>query len=98
MRPAAWRGPGRALGRAPGRGRDDLDRRPVRPSLLRMTPTRSTALALIAQYGDDAETIAMLRAAEYAAMGDLRGLADWDEIIADIGRLETGGPGPSALN
>jgi len=63
-----------------------------------MTATRTTALALIAQYGGDAETIAMLRAAEYAALGDLKGLADWDEIIADIRRLDTEGPGAGALN
>jgi hypothetical protein len=63
-----------------------------------MTATRTTALALIAQYGGDAETIAMLRAAEYAALGDLKGLADWDEIIADIRRLDTEGPGAAALN
>lgn len=59
---------------------------------------RTTALALIAQYGDDAETIAMLRAAEYAALGDIQGLADWDDIIEDIRRLEDQGPGPSQLN
>ncbi len=59
---------------------------------------RTTALALIAQYGDDAETIAMLRAAEFAAMGDIKGLADWDDIIEDIRRLEDQGPGASQLN
>ncbi|MBI1405636.1 MAG: hypothetical protein GC145_05875 [Caulobacter sp.] len=60
--------------------------------------SRTTALALIAQYGDDAETIAMLRAAEYAAMGDVQGLAAWDEIIAEIQRLEGPGPGAAGLN
>jgi hypothetical protein len=59
---------------------------------------RTTALALIAQYGDDAETIAMLRAAEYAALGDVQGLADWDDIIEDIRRLDEQGPGPGQLN
>jgi hypothetical protein len=59
---------------------------------------RTTALALIAQYGDDAETIAMLRAAEFAAMGDIQGLADWDDIIEDIRVLEDQGPGASQLN
>ena len=63
-----------------------------------MTATRTTALALIAQYGGDAETIAMLRAAEYAALGDLEGLADWDEIIAEIRRVDSEGPGAAALN
>ena len=36
----------------------------------------ATALALVGQYGDDAEIIATLRSAEYAAMGDLEGLAE----------------------
>ena len=63
-----------------------------------MSSTRTTALALNAQYGGDAQTIAMLRAAEYAAMGDLQGLADWDEIIADIELLDTAGPAPGSLN
>jgi hypothetical protein len=59
---------------------------------------RTTALALIAQYGDDAETIAMLRAAEYAALGDVQGLADWDDIIEDIRLLDEQGPGAAQLN
>ena len=59
---------------------------------------RTTALALIAQYGDDAETIAMLRAAEFAALGDIQGLDDWDDIIEDIRLLEDQGPGASQLN
>lgn len=63
-----------------------------------MSATRSTALALIAQYGGDAETIAMLRAAEYAALGDLQGLADWDEIISDIRRLDSDGPEAASIN
>ena len=44
--------------------------------------TYEAALALMAQYGDDAEVIAMLRAAEYAAVNDLDGLGQWDEILA----------------
>jgi len=54
--------------------------------------TRTTALALIAQYGGDASTIAMLRAAELAAIGDVDGLARWDEIIAFILLFEENGP------
>lgn len=53
----------------------------------------ATAMALLAQYGDDAEVIAVLRAAEYAALSDLEGLAQWDRIIACIAGLsETGAP------
>jgi len=39
---------------------------------------------LLAQYGDDAEVIAMLRAAEVAAQHDTEALAHWDAVIAHI--------------
>ena len=57
----------------------------------------TTAMALIGQYGDDAEVIAMLRAAEYAAMGDLDGLAQWDQILACLASL-SGSATPDQLN
>jgi hypothetical protein len=60
--------------------------------------TRAAAQALIAQYGEDAEVIAMLRAAEFAAMGDRKGLADWDDIIACVAALQSGGTGGATLN
>ena len=50
----------------------------------------ATALALMGQYGDDAEVIAMLRAAEYAAMGDVDSLAQWDQILACLASLSDG--------
>ncbi|WP_304164744.1 hypothetical protein [Phenylobacterium aquaticum] len=59
---------------------------------------RRTALALIAQYGVDAEVIAMLRAAEYAALGDLDGLAQWDDILACVARLLAVPSDPHQLN
>ena len=40
-----------------------------------------TAGQLIKQYGNDASTIAMLRAAEIAASGDLEALEHWDAVI-----------------
>ena len=40
----------------------------------------NTALTLISQYGDEAEAIAMLRAAEYAAILDSVEWAKWEEI------------------
>lgn len=49
--------------------------------------TQSTALSLIAQYGADAEIIAVMRAAELAAAGDADGLAAWDAIIACIAAI-----------
>ena len=53
-----------------------------------MTAHRAEDLALAAagrlikQYGEDAEVIATLRAAEVAAFGDSEALAHWDEVIA----------------
>ena len=42
----------------------------------------AAAAALVQQYGDDAEVVATLRAAEFAAAGDVEALAAWDMIIA----------------
>ncbi len=52
--------------------------------------TMSTALALIGQYGSDAEVIAVMRAAEFAAIGDAEGLAAWDNIIVCVAAIEAG--------
>ena len=41
---------------------------------------RQTAISLITQYGDEAQTIAMLRAAEYAAILNSVEWAKWEEI------------------
>ena len=41
---------------------------------------RQIAISLITQYGDEAQTIAMLRAAEYATILNSVELAKWDEI------------------
>ncbi len=57
----------------------------------------AAARTLIAQYGEDASTIAVMRAAEYAAMGDVAGLAAWDAITAAIEALQDG-PAPGAVN
>lgn len=55
---------------------------------------RDAAMALLAQYGDDASVIATLRAAEVAAMGDADALAHWDEVITFL----EAGPAPDQLN
>ena len=55
---------------------------------------KTAAMALIAQYGEDAEVIATLRAAEFAALGDADALAHWDEII----RFLQSGPTEGELN
>lgn len=59
--------------------------------------TRAAALALIGQYGDDAAVMAVMRAAELAAGGDLDGLEAWDEIIACIAAIELGVAGGESL-
>ncbi|MEM9739408.1 MAG: hypothetical protein AAF829_06025 [Pseudomonadota bacterium] len=59
-----------------------------------ISKTDASALAaasqLIKQYGDDAEVIATLRAAEVAALGDREALAHWDRVIALIGPESSG--------
>ncbi|MDA9230607.1 hypothetical protein N9P30_02110 [Alphaproteobacteria bacterium] len=42
----------------------------------------AASAALVQQYGEDAEVVATMRAAEFAAMGDVEGLKAWDMIIA----------------
>jgi len=41
---------------------------------------RQIAISLMTQYGDEAQTIAMLRAAEYAAILNSVEWAKWEEI------------------
>lgn len=53
-----------------------------------------TAHDLIGQYGDDAEVIAVMRAAELAALGDAEGLSVWDEIIACIESIQVADGAP----
>ena len=45
---------------------------------------RQIAISLITQYGDEAQTIAMLRAAEYAAILNSVEWAKWEEIALII--------------
>ncbi len=66
------------------------------PAMTFSDGARATALALIGQYGEDAEVMAVMRAAELAALGDVEGLAQWDEIIACILVMESGEGPPSA--
>ena len=44
----------------------------------------SIANTLITQYGDDAETVAMLRAAEYAAEFNNEEWVKWEKVISAI--------------
>jgi phosphoserine phosphatase len=45
---------------------------------------RQIAISLVTQYGDEAQTIAMLRAAEYAAILNSVEWAKWEEIATLI--------------
>ena len=49
---------------------------------------RQIAIALITQYGDEAQTIAMLRAAEYAAQLNSVEWAKWEEIAILIETID----------
>ena len=44
---------------------------------------------LISQYGEDAESIAMLRAAEYAANLNPEEWLIWEEVIKEIQNINT---------
>ena len=47
----------------------------------------NSAIALISQYGEEAETIAMLRATEYAASMDTENWLHWEQIIKTINHI-----------
>ncbi len=49
---------------------------------------RKVAISLISQYGDEAETIAMLRAAEFAASLNSIEWARWEEITLLIKNID----------
>jgi hypothetical protein len=62
-----------------------------------MSDVARVAAELQRQYGDDAEVIAILRAAEVAAQGDAHALAHWDAVIEWLRTPESLGD-PSAQN
>ena len=47
------------------------------------------AMDLISQYGEDAESIATLRAAEYAANLNTEEWLIWEEVIKEIQNINT---------
>ena len=49
---------------------------------------KSIATALVSQYGDDAQTFAMLRAAEFAAELNNDEWAKWEKVIIEIEGLD----------
>ena len=50
---------------------------------------RQIAITLISQYGEEASTIAMLRAAEYAASLNTVEWLKWEEIIKLIENMDS---------
>ena len=49
---------------------------------------KSIATALVSQYGDDAQTVAMLRAAEFAAELNNDEWVKWEKIVIEIEGLD----------
>ena len=49
---------------------------------------KDIAIALISQYGEDAEAVAMLRAAEYAAELNNEEWLKWERIVSFINTID----------
>ena len=49
---------------------------------------KDIALTLISQYGDDAEAVAMLRAAEYAAALNNEEWLKWERVVSFINKID----------
>ena len=49
-----------------------------------MNPIKQIANDLLSQYGDDAESIAMLRAAEFGASLNIDGWKIWEAVIEEL--------------
>ena len=57
--------------------------------ILMKTDLYQIAITLVSQYGEEAQTIAMLRAAEYAANLDTEKWLHWEEIIKVLETIDT---------
>lgn len=57
----------------------------------------SAARTLIAQYGDDAQVIAMMRVSELGFSGDIEGYTHWEMVLAAVEVL-TDEAGPPRLD
>lgn len=71
----------------------DEDRKPTETEITVI----HAAEQLVGQYGADALVVATMRAAEFAAQGDVQGLAAWDAIIAVLEKIEEGGDLPASM-
>ena len=56
-------------------------------NLTKDTELKNIAIALISQYGDDADAVATLRAAEYAAELNNKEWIKWESIIILINQI-----------
>ena len=56
-------------------------------NLTKDTELKNIAIALISQYGDDADAVATLRAAEYAAALNTDEWIKWESIILLINKI-----------
>ena len=54
-----------------------------------MSEINQIAIDLISQYGDDAISIAMLRAAEYAANFNTKEWIIWESVIKEIEKISS---------
>lgn len=57
----------------------------------------SAARSLIAQYGEDAQVIAMMRASELGFSGDIEGYTHWEMVLAAV-EILTDEAGPPRLD
>lgn len=58
----------------------------------------STARQLVERYGREASSVALMRAAEFAAFGDHEGLAAWEAVVVAVDYLLSARPGFSGLH
>ena len=56
--------------------------------MYRTKDLKNIAITLISQYGDDAEAVAMLRAAEYAAELNNAEWVKWEKIVKLISSID----------
>ena len=49
---------------------------------------KDIAIALVSQYGEDAEAVAMLRAAEYAAELNNKEWLKWERVVSLINEID----------
>ncbi|PWR23940.1 hypothetical protein [Zavarzinia compransoris] len=92
LRRARRRGPHALPVPRPGRPSGDIDGGPSDIEVL------STARQLVERYGREASSVALMRAAEFAAFGDHEGLAAWEAVVTAVDFLLAAHPGLTGLH